>query len=182
MDALRSRISTGLLLMTGVVFGWILAVARPAPMRASAGDRSGGYILTTGPVMMAFDLTSKAQVPVDAVYFLDHRGGRLLATVPSYRQSGTKAQFINGFAERDLVADFKLEVEAGVEPRFLMTTGTLGQYSSGWAPLYVFETTTGQVGVYRIQSSTTVGQTARPQFDLVERISYPKSGPIEANP
>jgi hypothetical protein len=183
MDARRSRISTGLVLMTGVVFGWMLAISRPAPMRASAGDRSGGYILTTGPVMMGFDNIAKAQVPVDAVYFLDHRGGRLLGTVPSYRQTGTKAQYLNGFAERDLVADFKLEVEAGVEPRFLMTTGSMGQYSSGWAPLYVFETTTGQVGVYRIQPTATVGNDgAKPSFELVELISYPKPGANDSNP
>ena len=30
----------------------------------------------------------------------------------------------------------------GPRPHFLMTTGALGQYSEGWAPLFVFETTT----------------------------------------
>ena len=182
MDVRRSRISTGLLLMTGVFFGWMLAISRPAPMRASAGDRSGGYILATGPIMVGFDNTSKAPIPLDAVYFLDHRGGRLLATVPSYRQTGTKTQFIDGFAERDLVADFKLEVNGGAEPRFLMTTGSLGQFSSGWSPLYVFETTTGQVGVYRIQASTTIGKAARPRFELLELCSYPKTGGVESRP
>ena len=140
-------------------------------------------MLATGPVMMGFDNLSKAQIPVDAVYFLDHRGGRLLATVPSYRFIGGKSQIIDGFAERDLVADFKLEADAGVEPRFLMTTGALGEYSSGWAPLYVFETTTGQVGIYRVQVGTSGGGKGyKPRFELVERISYPKAGSTEPNP
>jgi hypothetical protein len=182
MDARRSHLSTGFVLMVGVFFGWMLAISRPAPMQASAGDRSQNYILATGPVMVGYDNTSKAPIPLDAVYFLDHRGGRLLATVPSYRQTGMKTQFIDGFAERDLVADFKLEVEGGAEPRFLMTTGSLGQFSSGWSPLYVFETTTGQVGVYRIQASTTIGKAAQPRFELLELCSYPKTGAFESRP
>lgn len=182
MDARRSRSSAVLLLMTGISFGWMLAISRPAPMRASAGDRSGGYILATGPVMVGYDNTSKAPIPLDAVYFLDHRSGRLLATVPSYRQTGTKLQFIEGFAERDLVADFKLDVNGGAEPRFLMTTGSLGQFSSGWSPLYVFEVSTGQVAVYRIQASLTPGRTSQPRFDLLELCSYPRIGGAESRP
>ncbi|MGP0068942.1 MAG: hypothetical protein ACLQGP_35745 [Isosphaeraceae bacterium] len=182
MDARRSQISTGLLLLIGVAFGWILASSRPAPVRASAGDRSGGYILATGPVMMGVDNITKTQVPVDAVYFLDHRGGRLLGTVPTYRQTGGKTQLIEGFAERDLVADFKLDVQGGPEPRFLMTTGSLGQYSMGWAPLYVFEATSGQVGVYRIQASSTIGKATQPRFELLELYTYPKTGALDSNP
>ena len=58
-----------------------------------------------------------------------------------------------------------------------MTTGALGPYSAGWAPLYVFETTTNQVGIYRVQVQQTVGTapTTRPQFDLVELRSFAKT-------
>ena len=41
-------------------------------------------------------------------------------------------------------------------PKFKMTTGALGAYSEGWAPLYVFETVTNQVAVYRV-SQQSVG-------------------------
>ena len=109
MDARRSQLSTGLLVMTGVLFGWILAVSRPTPIQASAGDRNEESVLATGPVMVRHDESSNAPIPLDALYFLDYKGGRLLATVPSYRQVGTKLHFIDGFAERDLLADFKLE-------------------------------------------------------------------------
>ncbi len=53
-----------------------------------------------------------------------------------------------------------------------MTTGGLGRFSSGWAPLYVFETTTGQVGVYRMQVGQSFGTNLSPQFELVEMKSY----------
>ncbi len=173
MDARRSQLSTGLLVMTGVLFGWILAVSRPTPIQASAGDRNEESVLATGPVMVRHDESSNAPIPLDALYFLDYKGGRLLATVPSYRQVGTKLQFIDGFAERDLLADFKLE--SGREPKFLMTTGSLGQHSLGWAPLYVFETTTRQVAVYRMQHTVAAGLSA-PKFELLQIRNYPRAG------
>ena len=119
---------------------------RPAPLRAASGDRSGESVVATGPVFVRYDESAKAAIPLDAVYFLDYKGGRLLATVPTFRQSTSSTQLIEAFAERDLVADFKLDLESGAAPRFLMTTGSLGPYTSGWAPFYVFETTTSQVG------------------------------------
>ena len=74
-----------LVLVIGVVLGWMPSGFRPAPMRASAGDRAGECIVATGPVLMQYDNTTKAPIPLDAVYFLDYKGGRLLATVPTYR-------------------------------------------------------------------------------------------------
>ena len=64
---------------------------------------------------------------------------------------------IEPFSERDLVADFKLDLDAGPRPRFLMTTGSIGPNNAGWAPLYVFETTTSQIGVYRMLIQMTIG-------------------------
>ncbi len=174
MDGLRSRISTGFVLVAGILLGWFGAASRPAVLRAGAGDRSGKSIVATGPVLLRYDDMTKSAIPLDAVYFLDYRGARLLATIPSYRQTGRTTHLIHGFAERDLVADFKLDLYPGADPQFLMTTGSIGQYSSGWAPLYVFETTTNQVAVYRLDTSIAAGTTAQSRFELVELQSYAK--------
>lgn len=172
MDVPRSRIGIVAALGAGVVVGWLSAVIRPTLMRASAGDRAGECIVATGPVLVQYDDTAKAPIPLDALYFLDYKGGRLLATVPSYQMAGTKMQIIDDFAERDLVADFHLDPDSGPRPRFLMATGSLGRYSTGWAPLYVFETTTGQVGVYRMQAGQSSTANASTRFELVELRRY----------
>jgi hypothetical protein len=172
MDVSRSRIGLATALGVGVVLGWLAAVVRPTPMQASAGDRAGESIVTTGPVLMQYDDTTKAPIPLEALYFLDYKGGRLLATVPTYRLAGKKTQLIDAFAERDLVADFHLDPDRGPRPRFLMTTGSLGRYSAGWAPLYVFESTTGQVAVYRMQVGQSSGANAPTLFELVELRRY----------
>jgi len=136
-------------------------------VRAGGGDRSGESIVTAGPVLVRYNEGLKVQLPQDALYYLDYQGGRLLATVPSFRQSVGSSKLLDSFAERDLVADFKIDLENGPKPRFLMTTGSLGSYSEGWSPLYVFESTTSQVGVYRVQQQI-VGTNSRPRFDLME--------------
>jgi hypothetical protein len=174
MDRLRSRIPIVLALGVGVVVGWISSAIRATPMHASAVDRAGECIVATGPVLMQYDDSTKAPIALEALYFLDYKGGRLLATVPTYRMAGAKMELIDGFAERDLAADFKLDLDGGSRPRFLMTTGTMGRYSAGWAPLYVFETTTSQVGVYRMQTSQTYGTAPSTQFELVDLRSYSK--------
>ncbi len=142
--------------------GWALASFHPVRLNASAGDRSGESIVATGPVLVRFDEAAKGPVALDAVYFLDYKGGRLLATVPSYRQTTTSTHLIEPFSERDLVADFKLDLDGGPRPRFLMTTGSIGPDNAGWAPLYVFETTTSQLAVYRMLMQTTIGTAAAP--------------------
>jgi hypothetical protein len=172
MDVPRSRIPMTVVLMSGVLLGWLLSSFRPAPARAGSGDRSGESIVTTGPVLVRYDEGAKAAIPLEALYFLDYKGGRLLGTVPAFRQAGAMPHLIDTFAERDLAADFRLDLNTGPRPHFLMTTGSLGTYSAGWAPLYVFETTTNQLGIYRMQTSQTVGTISRPRFDLVELRSY----------
>jgi hypothetical protein len=176
MHRLRLQMSTALALLVGVLLGWGLANFRPALLHASAGDRSGESIVATGSVMVRVDEGSKAAVPLEALYFLDYKGGRLLATVPTYRQTSEATHLIDTFFERDLAADFKLDLDLGPRPRFLMTTGSIGSYSAGWAPLYVFETTTRQVAVYRMQVAETIGTGSRSQFELVELRSYAKEG------
>ena len=182
MDASRSGIRLVLAMGVGVVLGWTSSVFHARPMQASAGDRAGECVVATGPVLQQFDDNTKAATALEAVYFLDYKGGRLLATVPTYRLAAGKTELIDGFAERDLAADFRLEQEGGQRPRFLMTTGALGRYSAGWAPLYVFETTSGQVGIYRVQIGQGYGANAPAQFELVEMRRYTKTAGAPPRP
>jgi hypothetical protein len=179
MNASRSRAGIVLALGVGVVLGWLASGFQARPIRAGAVDRAGECIVATGPVLVQYDEGTKAPLPLEALYLLDYKGGRLLATVPSYRAEGAKTQIIDAFAERDLVADFKLDLDGGARPRFLMTTGSLGRYTAGWAPLYVFETTTGQVAVYRMQVGQSYGSPTSTQFELVEvrRYTRPAGAP-----
>jgi hypothetical protein len=182
MIARRFRIPTALTLIMGMFIGWGVSSFRPVPLLAGAGDHSGESIVATGPVLVQFDEAVKTSIPLEAVYFLDYKGGRLLGTVPSFRQTAESTHLIDTFAERDLVVDFKLDLDIGPRPHFLMTTGSLGAYSAGWAPLYVFETSSSQVAIYRMQLPQTVGTVARAKFDLVELRSYAKAGAAEPKP
>jgi hypothetical protein len=168
MAVSQVRIPTVVAVGGGVILGWLLASLRPTPIRASAGDRSGESVVATGPVMVRFDEGTKSAIPTDALYFLDYEGGRLLATIPTYRQTTKSVSLINAFEERDLVADFKVDLDTGPRPRFLMTTGSLGPYTEGWAPLYIIETTTNQLGIYRLQTQQTAGKPSKSRFELVE--------------
>ena len=87
------------------------------------------------------------------------------------------SRYLGAFAERDLVADFKLDLDNGPRPHFLMTTGALGSYSAGWAPLYVFETTTSQLVIYRIHQQT-VGTTASTRLELRRDAARWPSSPL----
>jgi len=156
-----------LLLVLGLILGWCLASFRPAPLIAAGGDRSGESIVATGPVLIRYDEGSKVQIPLEALYILDYKSGKLVGTIPSMQQSTKGSKYIGALAERDLAADFKLDLDNGPRPRFLMTTGALGIYSGGWAPLYVLETSTNQVAIYRIVQQT-VGIKANARFELLE--------------
>jgi hypothetical protein len=179
MSIERPRTSTAVALAAGVVLGWLLASAPRPTILAHGTDRSGETIIATGPVMIRYDERLKAPLAQDALYYLDYRGGRLLATIPSYHQSGGSTHLLDTFAERDLIADFKLDVEGAPRPHFLMTTGALGTFSEGWAPLFVFETTTNQVATYKVQQQT-VGTSSKPTFELLEvrAIAPPHQAPL----
>ncbi len=169
----RSRIPSAVFLVVGLLMGWGLATIRPAQVRAGGGDRSGDSIVATGPVLIRYDEGSKVQIPLEAIYLLDYKSGRLLGTVPSLHGTVGTSRYLGPFAERDLVADFKVDLDNGPRPHFVMTTGALGAYSAGWAPLYVFETTTSQLVIYRILQQT-VGTTASTRLELVEKRSLAK--------
>lgn len=121
-------LATGLLL-GGVGVWFYLNSARPA---YAANDRFEDYILCTGTV------TLQPRVPMDGVWLLDYRAGKLLGTVID-RNLGK----IASWAEVDLVTEFGIQPKQNVH--FMMTTGAI---SEGQAALYVAETTTGKFGVY----------------------------------
>jgi len=167
MDLSRPRLANVLMLIVGLVVGLALATGRAPQLQAGGGDRSGETALTTGAVAIRYNDGNKTQVPQDALYYLDYKAGKLLATIPTFRQTVNSTRYLEPFAERDLVADFKLDVDDGLRPHFLMTTGHLGTFGEGWAPLFVFETTSGQVGVYRIQQHA-IGLKNQFKFELLE--------------
>ena len=154
-------------LAVGTALGAWLAGGTSRPMLAGGGDRSGESIVATGPVSVRYDEGTKVQIPEEALYFLDYKAGRLKATIPSFRTTtaGT-TRHLDAFCERDLATDFGLDLDTWPRPRFLMTTGQLGIMGAGWAPLYVIETTTGKVGVYRVQQ--LYGVRNRLRLDLLQ--------------
>jgi hypothetical protein len=123
-----------LYLVAGVVAGG-LAVAlllNPTRQAQASSDRYEDYIMCTGAAAV------NPRVPVDGVWLLDYRAGKLLGTIIDRTQGK-----IVGWAEVDLVTEFGLPPRQNVH--FLMTSGMIGP---GQAALYVAETTTGKFGVY----------------------------------
>jgi len=172
----RRSLSTALTLTFGLALGWFGASHRPTIARSLGGDHAVEDSVATGPVTIEYNENTKVQASLDALYYLDWRGGRLLASVPTYRQTSAATQVLDGFVERDLIVDFKIDPEKP-SPHFLMTVGALGAFGSGWAPLFVFESTTKQVAVYRVQSQT-IGSKSRPKFDLIELKSFAALPPL----
>ncbi len=130
-------------LMAGIALGvtgtWLwCGSARTA---IAANDRFENYIMCTG----AAGVTPKS--PLDGVWLLDYKTGKLLATLVD--RSVGKAV---GFAEMDLVSEFGVGPNQNVH--FLMTTGTI---STGQAALYLAETTTGKFAIYTLGPVTNGG-------------------------
>ena len=123
-------------------------------------------------MLVLFDEASKAAIPLDALYILDYKSGRLRASLPTFRQSTASTTIIESFLDRDLATDFKIDLDRGPRPHFLMTTGSLGPFTAGWAPLYVIETATNQLGVYRLNIQTTPGRSGPSQFELLQTLHY----------
>jgi hypothetical protein len=174
MQTRSIRIPTFVAIVMGVVAGWALTTVSTTPIRASAGDRSGQVIVATGPVLVTYDEAMKVPIPLDALYLLDYSSGRLLASIPAFSQVGSKSRMIDKFMERDLVVDFELERLQVKDPRFVMTTGSLGAYNGGWAPVYVFETISKQLVVYRMQVAQSMGTVKSAQFELMQKTIYGK--------
>ncbi len=161
-----------LTLLTGLALGGWLTSNRGPVLLAHGGDRWEESILTAGPTFLQYNEGMKVQTSQDAVYYLDYRAGKVYATIPSLKQGVGTSTVFGTFVERDLVADFKLELERGPHPHFLMTTGSMsvgggGALNDGNASLFVLETTTRQVAVYKIQQQT-IGTSQQARFDLLE--------------
>jgi hypothetical protein len=128
--------------LAGIGCGVLATVLLSAPPRtavASSNDRYQDYVMCTGAV------SSNGKGPMDGVWLLDYRGGKLLGTVID-RTTGK----ISGWAEVDLVTEYGIAPKQDVH--FMMTTGTISQ---GQAALYVCETSTGKFGVYTMGAGDT---------------------------
>jgi hypothetical protein len=179
MRSQSPALSTVITLAAGVALGWLLATGMGSgrvhadldagPNGPRWEDREDA--VASGPVEIQHDRGNDIDVKQDAIYYLDYRGGRILAAVPSYRQSVGGARMIDAFAERDLIADFKLSALKH-PPHFLLVTGTVGNVKGAWAPLYVFETSTKQVASYQVVRQQ-VGLVSKPRFDLLQVLALP---------
>lgn len=119
-----------------------LYLGQPRTVEA-ANDRFQDYIMCTGTVSSQLVVGGRGRInsPLDGVWLLDYRSGKLLATVID-KQTGK----VLSWAELDLVKEF------GIPPRqnvhFLMTTGSI---SFNHGALYIAETTSAKFGVYTME-------------------------------
>ena len=175
MSVCYSRLARASLLLLGAIAGPFLSIAPPATVLADGVDRAGEMIMATGPLSVRYDEATKAPIPLEALYILDYKNGRLRASLPTHRQSTHSTTIIESFVERDLASDFQIDLDRGPRPHFLMMTGSLGPYTSGWAPLYVIETTSSQIAVYGFGAPGSTGKSGRPKFELLQLKSYDSS-------
>lgn len=117
--------------LLGAVFVWWLN-GQPRPVRAATLDRHEDFIMCTGPVSLY------PGVPLEGVWLLDYKAGKLLGTVIDR----VHAKVIS-WAEVDLVSEYGIAPKQNVH--FMMTTGNI---SPGQAALYLAEVTTGKMAVY----------------------------------
>lgn len=164
--------TTWLALALGLAVGALMMSLQRGPVILAAGnDRSGESILGAGPVEVGYHQGLKIEITTDAIYFLDWRAGKLIAALPTLKQSGTTTKVLGPVAERDLIADF--HIEPGKAPHFLMTTGNLGIYDGSGSRLFVLESTTRQLAVYSVQRQNQSGNGA-PKFELLEKTTLGK--------
>ncbi len=141
-------------LAAGAVLGMVVSQLYLGPARpVEAGDtRYEDFIMCTGRVELAAQ-----NRPVDGVWLLDYRAGKLLGTVID-RQQGK----VIGWAEVDLVTEFGIQPKQNVH--FMMTTGSI---TNGQAALYLTETTTGKLGIYTMGPRLNAGGIAIRRHDMV---------------
>jgi hypothetical protein len=161
----------GWVLAVGMAVGWALQPGRGSLLHAGGGDRPDAALVATGPIATEMHPTLKVAVTTDAVYYLNYSRGYLYAAVPMPTQTAGSSRLLSDFGERDLIKDFGLR--PGSDPHFTMTSGVLGSASGGWAPLYVFETTTGQMAAYRVVPQVRAGSSS-PVLQLLEKRADPR--------
>jgi hypothetical protein len=163
------------LIAAGFAAGWLVAGASPRRVSAGGGDRPDAATVATASIAVEANPKLGVQFSTDAVYYLNYTRGYLFAAVPMpTNRVGEAGRVLSDFAERDLLKDF--ELPAGSNPHFTMTSGQLGMVNSGVAPLYVFETTTGQLAIYRADPQVRGGGGTAPLLVLMERRSDPRLG------
>jgi len=158
-----SALPIALTLVVGILLGFVLGTSRPRPLLAVGPDRWGESVMVSAPMRTEQNQTSKMQFTLDAVYYLNYSSARLFAAFPNQQQTVNSRQFLTAWTERDLLADFQLKPTD--RPHFVTTVGNTGGLSEGWSPLYVLETSTGQVAVYH---ATQDLRTQGAKIELVE--------------
>jgi hypothetical protein len=152
----------------------VRSYATPAP----PGDDSAATetISASGAITLQLSM-DKTQVPLDAVYWLESspRGTTLYTAIPEIRKTAKNTQMVGDVASRDLGPDFKLS--PGMTPHFLVNTASLGANGMGMSALFIMETTTKQLGIYRAYPRATV-QGAKPAIDLLQVKPYDESLPV----
>lgn len=147
--------------VVGLGFGFaaaLLYLTGPRPAGAAGHDRYQDFVMATGAVGI------NPRVPMDGVWLLDYRSGKLLGTVIDKTQGK-----IVGWAEVDLVSEF--EVAPKQDVHFMMVTGWVSQ---GQSALYVAETSTGKFGVYTMAGGPTGTGIVIKRHDLT---TFRKSAP-----
>jgi len=145
-----------LFLGLGVILGAVgafFALSSPRTAEARPNDRFEDFVICTGACAV------NPRSPLDGVWLLDYRTGKLMGTVID-RNTGGK---IVGWAEVDLATEFNVAPKSPAH--FLMTTGTI---TAGQAALYIAEVTTGKFGVYTMgpDPATQTGASIR-RHDMV---------------
>lgn len=170
MASRPGRLSNVAVLAAGIVLGAILSGARTTSLRAGGGDHPDAPLALAATFATEIN-AQKVPVDNDAVFYLNYAKGYLLAAVPMPTQVGQQRKLLSDFSERDLIKDFQLA--PGAAAHFTMASGKMGALSEGWAPLYVFESTTGQVAAYRVVPQARAGSSA-PLLQLVEKRQDPR--------
>ena len=129
----------------------------------------------SGPITLQMTM-DKTQVPLDAVYWLESGAGgsTLFTAIPEIRKTKASTQMVGEVASRDVAADFKLN--PGSTPHFLVNTASLGANGMGMSALFIVETTTKQLGIYRAYPRATV-QGAKPAIELLQVKPYDETLP-----
>ena len=120
-------------------------------------------------------------MPLDAVYRLESSALRalLFTAIPEIRKTAAKTQMVGEVASRNLAADLKLK--PGVVPHFLLNTASLGATGMGMSALFVMETTTKQLAIYRVYPRATA-QGAKPTIELLDVKPYEEPLPALPSP
>jgi hypothetical protein len=160
------------------VLGWgaCTMIGQARPVLAMAGDGADHSQLVSCVVSAEYNEARKVQVPVQGLVYLDYRRGKLVGTMPEMRQIGQQTRVLSNFTERDLVDDF--EIKPGTTPNFLISTITTGALSDGAELLVVLESQSRQSRIYKLGFQQS-GVEFKPQFDLIEKKTFDKSGNVE---